>query len=563
MTQYYIRTDGSDSNSGLANDAGNAWLTLGKAWNFLATGSHIINIANGNYYDEVLVGGGAQAGENLTFQITGAVTVRIKDNTVVNHVFRTNKAGLVIFKGILITGTRLEFQQDLFGDGNPNTTKRFFSSTSTTGSLEFVDCEMYGAADFISMTLASSETLKYTRCYAHDFSAQLHVFRGASITAEASLFEDCGNFYTGFNFTLPALIANNNTFINTVLQDAGTGTTTALTIQNNIFYGTTVNIEFDSVSSETISNNLVFQSDMPSPRTGNEYKKIDSDLAGSFQTSYCFDPDFSGGADGELNVTSFCIGRGVDAGVATGLNGEAFDNTNLPMIGCYAPASGSKQTISKTAKKVAIVGNSWVYGTGATTAADRFTDQLEVLLPGHTFIKMPGDTDRQLGISGIWSDTTHMMAQEFAVSETPETVAILIGVNDLAGGVSTTQLINQISKTLELLIDLGVQNVVYIGTQIKDADASSPDVTDTNTVETGVDSYCASNDCQSIKISALIQLESGWNSDSVPPGLYTADDVHVNNDGHTFVANNVESFLVIGNTFSNQKKGDRRMLYQW
>lgn len=76
---YYVRTDGSDSNTGLANSSGGAFLTLQKAWNVsltldLAGFSITVEIAAGTYSAGVnattpLVGG------TLTFNGVGATTI--------------------------------------------------------------------------------------------------------------------------------------------------------------------------------------------------------------------------------------------------------------------------------------------------------------------------------------------------------------------------------------------------------------------------------------------------------------------------------------------------------
>jgi parallel beta-helix repeat protein len=48
-TDYYVRTDGSNSNNGLANTSGGAWLTLAYACSQVSAGTHTIHIAAGTY----------------------------------------------------------------------------------------------------------------------------------------------------------------------------------------------------------------------------------------------------------------------------------------------------------------------------------------------------------------------------------------------------------------------------------------------------------------------------------------------------------------------------------
>lgn len=50
-TEYYVRTDGSDANDGLTNNAGGAWLTLSHACSEVAAGAHTINVGTGTFIE--------------------------------------------------------------------------------------------------------------------------------------------------------------------------------------------------------------------------------------------------------------------------------------------------------------------------------------------------------------------------------------------------------------------------------------------------------------------------------------------------------------------------------
>lgn len=67
MTQYYVRTDGSNSNTGLANTAGGAWLTIQKAASILVAGD-IVTVGNGTYTGNINTTTSGTSGNHITFQ---------------------------------------------------------------------------------------------------------------------------------------------------------------------------------------------------------------------------------------------------------------------------------------------------------------------------------------------------------------------------------------------------------------------------------------------------------------------------------------------------------------
>ncbi|WP_405104519.1 hypothetical protein MHH28_18625 [Paenibacillus sp. FSL K6-1217] len=80
---YYVRTDGNDGNTGLANTAGGAFRTIQKAVNMLPqTISHVaaINIASGNYSENIVIRGfnfGSNGGLTITGDPANPATVTI------------------------------------------------------------------------------------------------------------------------------------------------------------------------------------------------------------------------------------------------------------------------------------------------------------------------------------------------------------------------------------------------------------------------------------------------------------------------------------------------------
>lgn len=99
-TNFYVRTDGSDSNNGLANTAGGAWLTLQNAWNTvrdsydLAGFTATINVADGTYANFVAKGQftGSFGGQIVTPSTVGAVDIVGNLTTPANVIITTSAA---------------------------------------------------------------------------------------------------------------------------------------------------------------------------------------------------------------------------------------------------------------------------------------------------------------------------------------------------------------------------------------------------------------------------------------------------------------------------------------
>lgn len=75
-TDYYVRTDGSNANNGLANTSEGAWLTLAYATAHVSAGAHTIHIAAGTYTET------AQSEVAVGVSIVGAGNTTIIDSRV-------------------------------------------------------------------------------------------------------------------------------------------------------------------------------------------------------------------------------------------------------------------------------------------------------------------------------------------------------------------------------------------------------------------------------------------------------------------------------------------------
>jgi len=108
---YYVRTDGSDSNDGLANTAGGAFLTIQKAVDTIATidlnGKNVVvQVANGTYTTPVILK------EVVGYSAPGCLIIRGSTGTPANVVLSTTNASAVAATAIgsvwRIEGMRLQ-----------------------------------------------------------------------------------------------------------------------------------------------------------------------------------------------------------------------------------------------------------------------------------------------------------------------------------------------------------------------------------------------------------------------------------------------------------------------
>lgn len=71
---YYVRTDGSDSNTGLADSSGAAWLTIQHAASTMVAGDQV-TVHAGTYAEDVTTGANGSSGAPISFVASGTVNV--------------------------------------------------------------------------------------------------------------------------------------------------------------------------------------------------------------------------------------------------------------------------------------------------------------------------------------------------------------------------------------------------------------------------------------------------------------------------------------------------------
>ena len=200
--QYYVRTDGSDSNTGTANSSGGAWLTIQKAVNTAVAGDTVTVVA-GSYTKYVLSARSGTAGNPITFNTTGGDVfcygwkfthsyISI-DGFTARHHSRVNNTDAAFClstacSNITITnchvgpGMWLQATDYVFADTNPDT-------ISTAGGGFIAAGFRAGATIKISDSTANGQTLNNARTVTVDSvtDTTLTLSAGSSVTAESGV----------------------------------------------------------------------------------------------------------------------------------------------------------------------------------------------------------------------------------------------------------------------------------------------------------------------------------------------------------------------------------------
>jgi hypothetical protein len=160
---YYVRTDGSDSNDGLSNASGGAFLTVQKAVNVvaaldIATYNVTIQVADGTYTGAITVNG-AWLG-------SGTVTIVGNTATPANVIFSTTSADAVaVANGGRITVSGMELR---------TTTAGSCLHALTGGAITVGASLRFGAAANYHMYVEANGTLRVAASYTISGSAGVH-----------------------------------------------------------------------------------------------------------------------------------------------------------------------------------------------------------------------------------------------------------------------------------------------------------------------------------------------------------------------------------------------------
>lgn len=186
---YYVRTDGSDSNTGLANTAGGAFLTIQKAWDTIIAldmnGKTVtISVADGTY----------AAGINATVgNITGTISI-VGNTGTLGNVICSAASGFIFaaacvvsisgFKctgtsgaiyahsGAVVTPTYIEYAGNVSGNaqlraGSGGIIKPGTGCVISSGALRHFGAEIGGAIQMASITITVTGTPAFTGAFAY------------------------------------------------------------------------------------------------------------------------------------------------------------------------------------------------------------------------------------------------------------------------------------------------------------------------------------------------------------------------------------------------------------
>ena len=277
MATYYVRQDGSDSNTGLGSTVLLAWKTIGKVFasGSVVTGGDIVYIAPGTYTESISVLATSPTSEvqiigNPTSSQFGGV------NAGVVKLSAYNAAGTAVVNNntYLITATSKNyyaFSNIVFESAHTNTISgvEFFTSRY----IKFNQCVFrtennpgitQGSQMFLSPPTSQRLDAQITNCYFGPSNAYAVLISGQSQTSDTTKIENC--YFDGgaserlLPYSITAAITN-CTFVNVpsnAISQSGGSANAFLTIKNCLFKRCTTAISgTSSVSGAQTYNRFV------------------------------------------------------------------------------------------------------------------------------------------------------------------------------------------------------------------------------------------------------------------------------------------------------------------
>lgn len=185
---YYVRTDGNNSNTGLTDSAGGAWLTVQKAADTMVAGDTVI-VGNGTFPEIVATKANGSSGSPVTFQGSGATKIY---SFGADHVFNYIDNFQIVTGGVVYAGYR-------FTTNNLRATRLYIDNLAAI-PIRMVDGSGTTPAPAIWPTNVYIAHCTITNCAT---SAKSISFNGSYSTIESNLItsnmQDAFNLYGGNN----------------------------------------------------------------------------------------------------------------------------------------------------------------------------------------------------------------------------------------------------------------------------------------------------------------------------------------------------------------------------
>ena len=311
---YYVRTDGSDANTGLVNNAGGAWLTLQHAADEVLVGD-TVNVESGTYVGFVLGWDGEQSGAQghpIWFKSNGATVNHRNDKTF-------DAIDVEACSFIKITG---------FNVTNDSSVQRGGIRVSGGSFGSVIDGNtVTGAGRFGIVT---------------GLLQQSQVTNNVCLNTLSSGGQNTGHGIYIANSGDTCVISNNTSHDNNAdgihtngdLSQGGDGIQTRFTIENNLIYNCNLvqpggAMNFDGLTDSTIVNNLIYSEqsaglalykiDAAAPATGNVVVN-NTILLGAASPKSCIRLAFGSAGNTVFNNILFTEG----AGAAFELDSDSF-----------------------------------------------------------------------------------------------------------------------------------------------------------------------------------------------------------------------------------------------
>lgn len=217
---YYVRTDGSDSNTGLANTSGGAFLTLQKALDTVASldisiYDVTINVADGTYSTttgnivkqpvgsgKIYITGNTGTPANVVFTTTGVMTTstgtiaaaRVSNTVIINGVTFTSSGSGTRYAILSSGGSLIQLQNCVFGSGYSIHIRSEFGASidvvgnyTVSGSCEsHINAGINGTYRCLAYTITISGTPAWSSSFALVSTGGIAVIVGATFSGSAT-----------------------------------------------------------------------------------------------------------------------------------------------------------------------------------------------------------------------------------------------------------------------------------------------------------------------------------------------------------------------------------------